>query len=524
MATDPTVASPESASDEQDFQIEVYFGKPSLDLGIGTIPKILPRFWPFLSCSGERLNERQYALLIQVLLLRDALDYELRVANLPMTSSLITLERDKKVLRRLGLVFTQRIYYPSESGKPPRMQAQRWDMRSLFFNLEQIAQLWATRQKDLVARWETGGRRDGRPVYNFPENFTYEVTLPVDVALDILRGVFYPVPARWEQHARTVIAALPTGLNKSGTFDEKTIENADLTMPTGQKTFGTPPTRPEKDGTPTGPDKSGRQPTGPITRGHLLEDEEEEEGEAAQLKAQVLNYFAACRGIPDYQATAKELAALQKLLAESLTYEQIIAGIDDAFSRPSKPRYFTHCAAIARDLARRQQENQPPEARIQPETRVMEALPAVESSPAAASQVKNALAQSNAPEPTLVIDANLVRAVEVYRSTDREISSDLLARFRLMAARCDAAAKTHQSSGGDWLAEALTAALGVARPSSLLNYTDAVLDDWIRNGRADRTRQVEKPRQARPKKGAESNVNRALQDYLAQHGELFDGH
>lgn len=519
MPTPPAINPPEAVSNEHDLQIEVYFGTPALDYGIATIPKILPRFWPFLACEGERLNERQFALLLQVLLLRDVQDYELRVGNLPMASSLITLERDKKVLRRLGLVFTERIYYPTEAGKPPRMQAQRWDFRSLFFNLEQVAQLWATRQKSVIALWEAGGRRGNRPVYNFPADFTYEVTIPVEVALDILKGVFYPIPALWEQRARALLAALPTGPNKSGRQKETETPAA----PTGPETSGTLPTSLKTSGTPTGPNKSGRGPTGPNTRGHLLEDEEEEEGEPAQLEVRVLRYFGNRRGIPDYQPTAKELAALQKLLAESFTYEQIIAGIDDAFSRPSKPRYFTHCAAIARDLARRHQENQPPEARIQPETRGLEALPAVESPPAA-PQVKNALAQSNAPEPALVIDANLVRAVEVYRSTDREISSDLLARFRLMAARCDAAAKSHQSTGGDWLADALASALGVARPGSLLNYADAVLDDWIRNGRADRSRPVEKPKQTRPKKGAESGVSRALQDYFDQHGDLFDGH
>jgi hypothetical protein len=259
-------------------------------------------------------------------------------------------------------------------------------------------------------------------------------------------------------------------------------------------------------------------------RGYLLEDEEEEEGGTHHLGSRVMRYFADRRGLPDYEPTAKELAALQKLLAEGFTDEQIIAGIDEAFSRPSKPRYFTHCAAIARDMAHRHQENQPPEPRTQPETRGPEALLTMETPPAEAPQAKNATVQPNTSnEPALVIDAHLGRAVEVYRSTDREITADLLARFRLMAAKCDAAAKTHQSTGGDWLADALASALGVARPGSLLNYADAVLDDWIRNGRADRSRPVEKPRPARLKKGAESGVSRALKDYLDQHGELFDG-
>jgi len=467
MSSHPSVALPTTASDEHDLQIEVYFGTPSLDLGIATVPKILPRFWSFLSSDGERLNDRQYALLMQVLLLRDAQEYELRVANLPMASSPITLERDKKILRRLGLVFTERLYYPTETGKPPRMQAQRWDLRSLFFNLDQIAQLWAVRQKDLVVRWETGGRRGNRPIYNFPPGFIHEVALPVDVALDILKGVFYPVPVRWEQRASAVFASLPTGPNKAGRQSDPEIS----LLPTGLRTSGTFPTGLETSGTPTGLNKSGRPPTGLITRGHLLEDEEEEEGPT--LDARILEHFAARRGDPAYQPTAKERTALRKLLADGFSYEQVIAGIDEAFARPAKPRYFTHCAAIARDLARRQQELQSPETRTQPETQTLEALPPAE--------------ESHGKLP-LVIETHLARAVETYANADRELTPDLLARLRLMAARCDPPARAAQSSGGDWLADALSTALGVAKPGNLLNYADAVLNDWIQNGRPERQR------------------------------------
>ena len=159
---------------EPDAPIEVYFGNPTFDLGIATAPKILPRFWTFLASDGERLNDRQFALLMQVLLLRDSQDYELRVANLPMASSLITLERDKRILRRMGLVFTERLYYSKQPGKVPAMRAQRWDLRSLFYNLEMIGQLWADRQRNLVSQWETRGRKGNRPVYNLPLEFRRE--------------------------------------------------------------------------------------------------------------------------------------------------------------------------------------------------------------------------------------------------------------------------------------------------------------------------------------------------------------
>lgn len=489
-------------ADESDLPIEIYFGSPALDFGTATLPRILPRFWIYLTWNGEQLTDWEYAVLVQVLTLRDSQDYELRAANLPVRSKLSSIERVKAKLRRMGLVFTQRLYYPPVAGETPKMFAQRWDMRPLFYNLELIARLWSARQQQQVANWNATGRNGRKPIFNFDPGFTHKIQLPTDVCLDILRGVFYPVPEHWLAVAQAQMAELPTAHIMRGRA----------------------PTTREMRGTPTAHDMRGTAPTAHEMRGYLLEDEEEEEGQPPQPGARVMCYFADRRGIPDYEPTAKERAALQKLLAEGFTDEQIIAGIDEAFSRPSKPRYFTHCAAIARDLAHRQQENQPPEPRTQPETRGQEALPAVESSPAEASQANNATSHPNTPsEPALVIDAHLGRAVEVYRSTDREITADLLARFRLMAAKCDAAAKAHQSTGGDWLADALASALGVARPNSLLNYADAVLDDWIRNGRAERSRPVEKPKQARPKKGAESGVSRALQDYLDQHGELFDG-
>ncbi len=494
-------------NDERDAPIEIYFGNPTLDMGIASLPKILPRFWTLLVSDGERLNDRQYALLLQVLLLRNTQDYELRVGNLPMASSPITLERDKKVLRRLGLVFTERIYYPTQSGKPPRMQAQRWDMRSLFFNLEQIAYLWKARQNDLISKWEVSGRKGRKPVYNFPENYAHEITLPGEVAVDILKGTFYPIPAKWTENAHTLLKNLPDPVNSSS-----------IELPTSPKKSGTLPTGRFKSGTPTRPDKSGTPPTGLDTRGHLLkDDEDEEEEETTTLIERVFGYFAERKGDLDYQPTIKEQAALDKLLADGFTFEQIIAGIEDAFARPSRPRHFTHCAAIARDLARLQQEYRTPETRVWagspdlPESREPEALEETGQIPA------------EAPASAEVIETHLVRAVEVYRSAGREITGDLLARFRLMAERCNAAAHSAGSTGGDWLAEALISALGVARPGNLLNYADAVLSDWIANGRSERPPKTAKSKTSRRAASGEPKAHQGIREYLEKHGGRANG-
>jgi len=115
----------------------------------------------------------------------------------------------------------------------------------------------------------------------------------------------------------------------------------------------------------------------------------------------------------------------------------------------------------------------------------------------------------------------------VYRSAGREITGDLLARFRLMATRCDQAAHAIGATGGDWLADALTSALGVARPGNLLNYADAVLSDWIANGRSEKpTKPATKsktPRRETPAAGREPAAHAGIREYLEKHGGLPNG-
>jgi hypothetical protein len=245
-------------------------------------------------------------------------------------------------------------------------------------------------------------------------------------------------------------------------------------------------------------------------------DEEDEEEDSTALGEGVFAYFAKRKGSSDYQPTVKEQAALEKLLADGFTFEQIIAGIDAAFSRPSRPRHFTHCAAIARDLVRLQQESRTLETRTQPETLEPEALEKTDQFPAETS-----------PAPVDVIETALARAVDVYRSAGREITGDLLARFRLMAARCDPAAHAAGASGGDWLADALTTALGVARPGNLLNYADAVLNDWVANGRSEKPlKPAARPRsnnRKTPGRSREPGVNQGIIDYLEKHGGMPHG-
>lgn len=496
-------SKPAIQTSEQDAPIEIFFGNPALDMGIATIPKILPRYWIYLASDGEKLNEREYALLMQVLLLRESQDFELRVSNIPTQCPESTVIRSLALLRRMGLVFTERLYYSPQNGKPPAMRAQRWDLRSLFFNLEQVSKAWQIGQRDLLMKWETSGRQGRKSFFILPTGFVQEVALPVDVAADILRGVFFPVAERWIQRAQALLEAHRTAPDPQPLVGLPTAQDLRDRQPTTQILRG-------REATPTALDLRDRAPTAQILRDHLLSYEDEEE-EETDLRARIFAHFAQRKGEPDYQPSAKEIAALDKLLADGFTFAQIIAGIDQAFQRSSLPRHYTHCAAITRDLARSQQETRSPEIRNQPEARQPEALPR-------AGELNESAGVNGRAE---VIETSLSRAVDLYKNTGREISSDLLARFRLMAGRCDPAARSSGSAGGEWLAEALTTALGVAKPGNLLNYAEAVLADWITNGKPEKqARPVQKPRR---NKRDEPGVHQGIRDYLEKHGGIPSG-
>ncbi len=428
--------------DEDDAPIEVYFGNMALDMGVGNLPKLLARYWPYLRFEGEQLSDTDYAMLVQVLILRES--HELRVSNLPMKASVYTRERSKRRMRKMGILFTQRVYYPFVPGRTPRMRSQRWDMRSLFFNLEQIARKWLAGQKALEAGWNGKGTK---PIYALPDDFVHEVVLPADVALDIEKCIFFPVPEHWIEQARQVIA----GVNPAPDSDLRTAPNC----------YGTAPTAPNWSGT--------EARTAPNWRGHqesLLNTVVVVYGASADVQSPtIFEYFAQRRNDPNYEPSEKDRQALQKLVTDGFTHEQIIAGIDVAIAR-GPVRHFTHCAAIARDLAR-QAGDLKPEAR-QPEARQPEAQKP-EETPAAPGEV--------------VIANDLIPAADIYRSAGNQITDPVLARLRLMAQAADAAAQSAGSTGAQWVADALSNALGRAKPQNLLAYTDKILANWTANGR-----------------------------------------
>jgi len=361
-------------------------------------------------------------------------------------------------MRKMGILFTQRVYYPFVPGRTPRMRSQRWDMRSLFYNLEQIARKWLAGQKALETGWNGKGTK---PVYVLPDDFVHEVVLPADVALDIEKCIFFPTPEHWIEQARKIIAAV----NPVPDTDLRTAPNCYGTAPTAPNCYGT---------APTAPNWSGTQPsTTPNWRGHqesLLNTVVVVNGANADAQSPPnFDYFAQRRSDPNYEPGEKDRQALQKLIADGFTHEQIIAGIDAAFAR-GPVRHFTHCAAIARDLAR-PAGTLKPEAR-QPETRQPETQKP-EETPAAPAE--------------LVIADDLIPAADIYRSAGNEMTDQVLARLRLMAQAADPAAQSAGSTGAQWVADALSNALGRAKPQSLLAYADKILANWTTNGRPQPT-------------------------------------
>jgi len=88
----------------------------------------------------------------------------------------------------------------------------------------------------------------------------------------------------------------------------------------------------------------------------------------------------------------------------------------------------------------------------------------------------------------IVLPKELERAVQIFTSTGRELSDDVRLRLVLMADSCALAAQQAGSTGGAWLADALTLSLGKAKPENLLGYADKVLGGWVLNGRFERPR------------------------------------
>ena len=435
--------------------IEVFYGNLVLDLGAASIPRILARYWPHLVHGEDQLVDWEYAVLLQVLILRDDQDFELRAENLPLRSAERSIEKTKTKLRRMGLLFTQRIYYPARPGKPPAMRCQRWDMRSLFYNLELIARQWLAKNNKLADEWALRGRRGKKPVYAFPSDFKHETVLPPDVALDLARGVFYPAPEEWVRKAidqLSTITVLPTGLDSAGR------------LPTDLQSAG-------RQALPTDLESVGRAPTDLESAGHLFNTDSDSidsdsdgggEGNTPQvLGSHTFDSNPAINGVfvefanrcndPKYWPSQKERRAVQSLFADGFALDtEILPGIEKAFARAkTPPRTFMYCVRVIRQNRVEVSGND----------------------------------YAKPPAQPLEIPLDLAPAAEILAAAGYAINEPTLARLRLMADRADQAAHRAGSTGAQWLSDALRTGLGVSKNGALVNYADSVLNSWIQNGK-----------------------------------------
>lgn len=329
------------------------FGNTTLNIGFASVPKIFDRFAIYLTHNGKFLSDIDLRAISLVLSLHGDSGYELRMSNLPMRLSARAREDLKQRLRKMGLIFTARVYYAANGDKPPRMKAQIWDLRSLFYNLERVANIWLENQRALVKQWKAAGSKGSKPVYEFPADFALEVELPPDVARDLLAETFYPAPTEWVAVAQAIVSqnapqqlALPTYAPRVGTENEPEETAVPTYVPsvgTAENDAKTPPTYAPSVGTDV--------PTYAPRVGHLclnLLEEEDEEERATQF-GEVWSLFAQHKGMSDYHPTEKEVSHLTKLFADGYTLQDIRQAMADGFTRKNPPNNFALVARIARD-------------------------------------------------------------------------------------------------------------------------------------------------------------------------------
>jgi len=221
-------------SQEPDLPIRVEFGQETLDWGMAAVPRVILRFYRHLESDGERLDDREMMPLLLILALWGDGERELRLSNIPSATPLATLEeRYLRKWRRMGLVFTRRVYYTYEEmvehygGKAnvpdtPRLKARVFDLSSLLYNCLRVPRLWQEAYPAAKARWEKDhrkwretGERDASPhpphPHFPPSDFRVEIALPLNVALRIVEGKgeekYQFVPKKWEDRAKALVGS-----------------------------------------------------------------------------------------------------------------------------------------------------------------------------------------------------------------------------------------------------------------------------------------------------------------------------
>lgn len=208
-------------------------GMPLVDFGEVTLHRAFIRFYRYLAVTYvhqgetlvETLTDAEAWMLAQVMMLRQDHQYILRLSNLPMSASEVTRDRYMTKLRRMGLVFTRRLYYtreqmakvfgPDNIPSTPRQYAQQWDVSSLYHNLDLIARYYLALQDEVDRQWKARGQRGQRPVVTLPDDYVHEICLPLLVAQRLADRKYDPMPSPdqkgpdWVSIARAMVEAAP---------------------------------------------------------------------------------------------------------------------------------------------------------------------------------------------------------------------------------------------------------------------------------------------------------------------------
>jgi hypothetical protein len=309
--------------------IQAYFGNYQ-DLGETSIPKALAYFWPHLSCEGKHISTQEYALLLQVLILRNS-EREYRLSELPLNGSGRTRKQHLALLREKGIVFTKRLYYtPAKQHATPRVRSLLWDFRTLFYNLELISNEWKKRQAQLVDEWRKAGEKEAKPVYGFPSDFEHEMELPLTVALDILRSEYAPLTPYWHKKAKEA-------LQKSQSRDVSTwVQDSAPTSSVSAESCTHEPQVPIFAADIRADSRThAAQVQNPAPQLRVLEEEEEEGGPAAR----VFSFFREYTGQMNFQPTARDQAALWQRLSDGHSVEQIITTLERGAGEQEQPTF-----------------------------------------------------------------------------------------------------------------------------------------------------------------------------------------
>ncbi len=198
-------------------------------------------------------------------------------------------------------------------------------------------------------------------------------------------------------------------------------------------------------------------------------EEEEEEGPPLSPQEMIFGHFASCKGAQFYKPSLRDEQAVAALVAEGFSLNQILSGIDRAFSQHTGKtpiRHFTFCVPIIRDPV----PNSGDSASLQNHVEIVSAhqdpAPGYEDSESSASNTGTARASVPAQLPEVI----LLTFTLASGTPPTEIEQR---RLLWLVEECTPAAQARQENVWDWLVEALKESAG--RADHLLAYTIAVM-------------------------------------------------